>query len=173
MGYKMPEINRTRLLEILRNLNLGKSVAEVDDILYEARVETGAFWDLHGDKVDLIPGTKGSGKSTLFQLFVKYLKPVFLKQRKVLLAHGIETHGDHVFRIFTDKFSRLTEGQFQTFWYIYFVSLINEALLKSREYRDYLKDCGSEIREFQQRCARKNPGNQGTPINERHYRVGN
>ena len=64
--------NRT-LRALLENLNLGSSVAESDNSLEVARVETSAFSDLVNDRVDLVPGTKGSGKSALFRIFVDFL----------------------------------------------------------------------------------------------------
>ena len=61
------------IADLLHGLDLGSSVAESDTLLEIARVETSAFTDLLNDKVDLIPGTKGSGKSALFRIFVEYL----------------------------------------------------------------------------------------------------
>jgi len=145
--------DRGALLGLLKNLDLGASVAEVDDILYQARVETGTFWNLFKDSVDLIPGTKGSGKSALFKLFVKYLPETLLKQKKVVLAHGIDIEGDQVFHVFTDRFDRLTASEFQNFWYVYFVSLISEVLLKQERFRGFFTDAQSEISDFQVQCA--------------------
>jgi len=42
-------------VDLLRNLDLGSSVAELDNLLELARVETSAFTDLPADRVDLIP----------------------------------------------------------------------------------------------------------------------
>lgn len=53
------------LLPLLQHIDLGTSVAESDTLLETARIETSAFADLLNDRVDLIPGTKGSGKSAL------------------------------------------------------------------------------------------------------------
>jgi len=49
------------LSTLLQVLDLGSSVAESDTLLEAARIETSAFADLLNDRVDLIPGTKGSG----------------------------------------------------------------------------------------------------------------
>jgi len=147
-------LDRSAVLSLLKNLDLGASVAEVDDILYEARIETGTFWDLYKDSVDLVPGTKGSGKSALYRLFVKHLRSYLLEQRKVVLAHGVESQGDQLFQLFTDQFERLPETRFQNFWYVYFVSLINEVLLKSPEYSQLLANCDAEILNFRLQCSR-------------------
>ncbi len=55
------------LTKLLRSLNVGSSVAESDTVLESARIETSAFTDLLNDRVDLIPGTKGSGKTAVLQ----------------------------------------------------------------------------------------------------------
>jgi hypothetical protein len=60
-------------VNILQNLDLGSSIAEQDTLLEKVRVETSAFTDLLNDKADLIPGTKGSGKSALFKIFADFL----------------------------------------------------------------------------------------------------
>ena len=41
--------------ELLEELDLGVSIAEIDTLLETARVETSAFADLLNDKVDLVP----------------------------------------------------------------------------------------------------------------------
>jgi hypothetical protein len=84
----------------LQNLNLGSSVAEFDDILNIARVDTSAFSDILNDRVDLIPGTKGSGKTALFRIFVDFLPDTLLENRKVVIAHGIQKQGDSVFHTY-------------------------------------------------------------------------
>jgi len=100
----MPHYN-DKLADLLRGLDLGSSVAESDTLLQTARIETSAFTDLFNDRVDLIPGTKGSGKSALFRIFVDFLPDILLQQRKVVVAHGIQAPGDPVFHAFTDRFS--------------------------------------------------------------------
>jgi hypothetical protein len=57
---------------LLAGLNLGSTVAELDNLLEAARVETSVFDDLLADRVDLIPGTKGSGKTALYRMFVDF-----------------------------------------------------------------------------------------------------
>jgi hypothetical protein len=74
------------LSSLLQGLDLGYSIAEEDTLLEAARIETSAFTDLLNDRVDLIPGTKGSGKSALFRIFVDFLPNYLLEQRKVVVA---------------------------------------------------------------------------------------
>ena len=105
---------------LLQNLNLGSSVAEFDDILDRTRVDTSAFSDIYFDKVDLIPGTKGSGKTALFRIFVDFLPDSLLKSRKVVIAYGVQRQGDSVFHAFKDKFEKLSEDDFVNFWCIWY-----------------------------------------------------
>jgi hypothetical protein len=141
------------LSPLLQTLDLGSSVAESDTLLEAARIETSAFADLLNDRVDLIPGTKGSGKSALFRIFVDFLPAFLLKQHKVVVAHGIQTPGDPVFHAFADRFGKLSEEEFVSFWCIYLVSLAHEHFIKSPRYRRFLSGAGTEIQKFRQACA--------------------
>ncbi|MCJ7532103.1 MAG: hypothetical protein MUO64_13885 [Anaerolineales bacterium] len=142
--------------ELLQTLDLGSSIAEQDTLLETARVETSAFSDLWHDKVDLIPGTKGSGKSALFRIFVDFLPQRLLQQRKVVIAHGVQKHGDSVFHAFKDEFDHLSEDEFVSFWCIYLTSLAYEQFIKGAIYQDYLKNAQAEINRFREACATAN-----------------
>jgi hypothetical protein len=139
---------------LLQGLDLGSSVAELDTLLEAARIETSAFTDLLNDRVDLIPGTKGSGKSALFRMFVDFLPGYLLKQRKVVIAHGVQAPGDPVFHAFTESFSKLSEEEFVSFWCIYLVSLAHEQFIKGQAYSEFLKEARSEIDKFRNACVR-------------------
>jgi hypothetical protein len=138
---------------LLRGLDLGSSVAESDTVLESARIETSAFADLFADRVDLIPGTKGSGKSALFRIFVDFLPDALLGQKKVVVAHGIQAPGDPVFHAFSDQFAELTEDEFVSFWCIYLVSLANEQFIKGPRYAELLRVARGEIEAFRAVCA--------------------
>lgn len=148
----MPHQNKI-LSRLLQGLDLGSSVAESDTLLEAARIETSAFADLLNDRVDLIPGTKGSGKSALFRIFVDFLPDILLRDRKVVVAHGIQAPGDPVFHAFTDRFSKLSEEEFVSFWCIYLVSLAHEQFIKGARYREFLEDSSAEIDRFRLACA--------------------
>ncbi|MHB8755719.1 MAG: P-loop ATPase, Sll1717 family [Candidatus Acidiferrales bacterium] len=141
------------LSTLLQGLDLGSSVAEADTLLETARVETSAFTDLLNDRVDLIPGTKGSGKSALFRIFVDFLPDILLRQQKVVVAHGIQAPGDPVFHAFTERFSQLSEDEFVSFWCIYLVSLAHEQFIKGPRYRGLLDNAKAEIDSFERACV--------------------
>ncbi len=147
------EYQKGAVAAVLRQLDLGASVAEEDDLLEFARVETSVFTDLLNDRVDLVPGSKGSGKSALYRIFVDFLAPAMLKQRKVVVAHGVQSHGDSVFLAFKEQFERLTEDEFVDFWCIYLVSLAHEQFVKSATYEPYLAGLGAEVAAFRDACA--------------------
>ncbi len=150
---KLSTYRNKDLLVLLENLDLGSSVAESDTVLESARIETSAFSDLLSDRVDLIPGTKGSGKSALFRIFVDFLPDFLLRERKVVVAHGIQAPGDPVFHAFLNRFSALSEEEFVSFWCIYLVSLAHEQFIKGRRYSEFLTDAGAEIQKFRAACA--------------------
>lgn len=145
---------KTDVLAVLENLDLGSSIAEQDDLLESARVETSVFTDLLNDRVDLVPGTKGSGKSALYRIFVDFLPRLLLQSRKVVVAHGVQSHGDDVFHAYNDRFSQLTEDEFVDFWCIYLVSLANEQFLKNAFYATSITGCEAQIASFRNACAR-------------------
>lgn len=143
----MPYKNKD-LLQLIPGIDLGSSVAELDTLLETARVETSVFNDLFYDRVDLIPGTKGSGKTALFRIFVEFLHDVLLEQKKVVIAHGIDQYGDSIFHAYKKHFEKLDEDDFVNFWCIYMISLINEQFLKLPRYSKLLKVCDQEIKQF-------------------------
>lgn len=149
----MPYSNND-LLTILQNLDLGASVAESDTLLETARIETSAFNDLINDRVDLIPGTKGSGKSALFRIFIDFLPKLLLHQRKIVVAHGVDQPGDEVFHAFKEKFEKLSEEEFVSFWCIYLVSLAHEQFIKNSEFDELLKDVSLDVQKFRLACER-------------------
>jgi len=140
--------------KIIRNLNLGSSVAEHDTLLEAARIETSAFSDLLNDSVDLIPGTKGSGKSALFRIFVDFLPEKLLQLRKVVIAHGVQKYGDNIFQAYKEQFDQLNEDDFVNFWCIYLISLAREQFVKGELYKSYLQDVSSEVQLFREACVR-------------------
>jgi hypothetical protein len=140
--------------DVLTSFDFGASVAEQDELLEAARVETSVFTDLFLDRVDLVPGTKGSGKSALYRIFVDFLAPALLASRKVVVAHGVQSHGDSVFMAFNDEFEKLSEDEFVDFWCIYLISLAHEQFVKAGTYREQLVGCDIEIERFRRACEK-------------------
>lgn len=133
---------------LLAELDLGSSVAETDDQLEAARIETSVFDDLWADRVDLIPGTKGSGKSALYRIFVDFLSGLMLTNHRVVLAHGVQQRQDTVFLAYKQQFDALSESEFVDFWCIYFISLAYEQFIKEPAFEDSLAGCETAIADF-------------------------
>jgi hypothetical protein len=100
----------------------------------------------------LIPGTKGSGKSALYRIFVDFLPDILLAQRKIVVAHGVQRQGDKVFHAYKDEFEAMDENEFVNFWCIYLISLAKEHFIIDSRYADLIKDCSEEIKTFYQAC---------------------
>lgn len=147
MGYQ-----KEQLSELLKHIDFGSSIVEKDALLETARVETSVFTDLLNDKVDLIPGTKGSGKSALYRIFVDFLAEHLLISRKVVIAHGVKRYGDNVFHAFNDTFEKMSEEEFINFWCVYLISLANEHFIKEPRYNDYVKSHSKETQAFRRAC---------------------
>lgn len=141
-------ISRSVAANLLSAMDLGSSVAESDGLLETARVETSVFDDLLADRVDLIPGTKGSGKTALYRIFVDFLSAHLLEDRKVVVAHGVSGRTDNVFLAFKDEFDSLSEEDFVDYWCLYLSSLAHEQFIKDERFHDALGGCEREISAF-------------------------
>ncbi len=144
----MADLSNEEAASILASLDLGSTIAETDDLLESARVETSVFDDLIGDRVDLIPGTKGSGKSALYRIFVDFLPDMMLGSRRVVIAHGVQERQDSLFQAFKKQFDALTEAEFLDFWCIYLISLANEQFIKNIRFSAQLRGFNQELTEF-------------------------
>src|ERR1043166_33864 len=150
---RAPTLTPLEMIRIIKSIDLGAPVAELDTVLYEARRETSAFTDLFKDRVDLVPGTKGSGKTALFRLISEYSKEIMLKSQLVMLT-GVEATGDPVFQAFKRRFEELTEMEFENFWRVYFVSLILEKFICNEEFEYLLRDTKDEVNQFKSKCRK-------------------
>lgn len=61
----------TAVKALLQGLNLGKSVAEFDEDLELYFVATNTFHELINDRVDIIAGDKGTGKTAIYKFIQK------------------------------------------------------------------------------------------------------
>ena len=117
-------------------------------------METSVFDELLSDRVDLIPGTKGSGKSALYRIFVDFLPDTMLHGRRVVLAHGVQQRQDTVFLAYRERFDQVSESEFVDFWCIYFISLAYEQFVKAPKFSSELAGCDQEIRAFREAYRR-------------------
>ena len=136
---------------LLNQFSMGSSIAENDPLLETAQIKTQEFWDLWYDRIDLVRGIKGAGKTALFRLFYFIRKMLFEKQ-KVFIIQGVEPSGDPVFKYYKNEFEKFDEIEFQNFWRIYFVFLIHDNFLTNPEFEDRLKNHKTLLDDFAEEC---------------------
>lgn len=114
-------------VETLLNLfDIGASTAENDPLLEAAKIETQEYYDLyHKDRIDIVKGIKGSGKTALYRLFY-FLREYSADTKSLYCIFGIEASGDPVFRLFYEDFRNYGAIEFENFWNVYFILLIND-----------------------------------------------
>jgi len=141
-------LSAAQCADLLQQFDVGASIAEDDDLIYECRVETAVFSDLMADKLDIVRGTKGSGKTALFRLITQYFARMLLHDHRIAIVKGVETVGDPIFLKYRAEFDALTETEFENFWRVYFVSLLTSQILGQQPYARYLTAAKEEVRQF-------------------------
>lgn len=130
-----------QVLEWLLNaFDLGASTAENDPLLESAKIETQEFNDLYNaDRIDIIRGIKGSGKTALYRLFF-FIREYSVTNRSLHCIFGVEATGDPVFRLFQSEFEEYNQVEFENFWNIYFILLIVDYVKSSPAISDALNN---------------------------------
>lgn len=113
--------------DLIGNLDLGKSVAEFDEALETYFIETNAFRELISDKIDIIAGDKGTGKTAIYKiLHQKYTTLPMLDATEVIAAFN--PIGNPVFQKLGEHDIQ-AEGEYIRMWKLYFLSLVGNWLL--------------------------------------------
>lgn len=149
----MTNIDTDRLVD---QLDFGSSTAEKDTLLQTARIETSVFHDVINDRVDLILGTKGSGKTALFKILTNYLRDDFYKERIILLNGAEEPAGDPIFLGFKPRFDQLSLIEFQNFWRVYLVALVYNDVFCNPRFKTDFHEVQKEIRLLETVCIQNN-----------------
>jgi hypothetical protein len=132
--------------DILRDLNLGSSVAENDEALEAYFVETATFRELLEGRHDTVAGDKGTGKTALYRILQKRAAASL---RDVEVIAGFNPVGTPVFQRLTEG-DPLEEGQYITIWKAYVLSLAGNwvlALADEREYSAKMKELDRLLKE--------------------------
>lgn len=132
----------------LQEIDLGSGVAEHDNLLWSCMVETQHFTDILLDRIDLILGSKGAGKSSLFRIFGQILLGQLLRDWKTIVVTGVETEGEPIFRVYAENFQRFSELQFETFWKAYLLSLVYNKIIHDDQISSIFEPHGSELSAF-------------------------
>ncbi|MCZ7525808.1 MAG: hypothetical protein M5U14_05100 [Acidimicrobiia bacterium] len=118
-------------LDLLRELELGNSIAEFDDALERYFVETELFRNLVAGEVDIVAGDKGTGKTALFRiLHRRYAEIEALSNVEVVPAFNIA--GSPIFQRINEG-DVLSEGQYSTMWKAFIISLAGNWVLQLYE----------------------------------------
>jgi hypothetical protein len=113
--------------EILRQMELGNSVAETDANLQEYFLETQPYRDLIADRKDVIAGDKGTGKTALYKILQRnYMQYNELSSVEVLPAFN--PTGSPVFKQLTER-GVLSELQYTEMWKAYILATAGNWLL--------------------------------------------
>ena len=120
--------------------DLGASTAEKDTLLERARIETQEFYDLYlHDRIDIVRGMKGSGKTALYRLFF-FLTDYLIDKRNLYCIFGVEATGDPIFKLFQSEFESYTEVEFENFWGLYFIVLVYKLIFNVNKLRSQIND---------------------------------
>lgn len=117
--------------EILSTINLGSTVAENEETLENYFLETRVFDNLISDKIDVISGSKGTGKSAIYKYITQnYHKIAALKN--IVVIPAINPTGDPIFKIITDN-DNISATQFTDLWKWYAFSLAGNKMMEIYE----------------------------------------
>jgi hypothetical protein len=113
--------------ELLRTLDLGKSVAEFDNDLEEYFVETETFRSLVEDRTDIVAGDKGTGKTAIYRILQKRFRKIE-KLASVEVIAAFNPQGSPIFEKLGEK-GALDEGEYVRLWKAYLLALAGNWLL--------------------------------------------
>ena len=110
-------------INVLREADFGNQVAEQEsEKLSKYFVETNYWRKLYNGDVDVVYGTKGSGKSALYSLLVAKRDNLF--DDRVLISPAEQIQGSPVFKDIIDD-APTSEKEFSGLWKLYFLKLIS------------------------------------------------
>lgn len=120
-----------KVKDVLRQLDLGNSVAEEDRDLKNYFIETETFRALITDEGDVVFGDKGTGKTALYKILKSRYRTI-PELEKIEIVTAFNPTGDSVFQRLA-MWNVLTEGQYITIWKSYVLSLVGNWLLQIYE----------------------------------------
>jgi hypothetical protein len=114
--------------DLLRNLNLGSSVAEHDELLERHFVETETFRALAQGRVDVVAGDKGTGKSALYRILTKRYTTT-PELRDVEIVSAFNPVGAPMFQRLSEN-ATLGESDYKSLWKTFFLALAGNWILE-------------------------------------------
>lgn len=122
----------TSVRQLLRDLDLGSSVAEFDDQLESYFVQTQPFLDLINNRKDVVAGDKGTGKTAIFKYLHKKYKDIPSLQGTVVLP-AFNPTGNPIFQQLAAR-GALDEQEYGRLWKSFVLSLVGNWLLKQKDF---------------------------------------
>lgn len=117
-----------KMLDLVRQLSLGNSVAEFDEALEKYFVETEPFRALVTNRADIVAGDKGTGKTALFRILRQRHNSI-PEMKGIEVVAGFNPTGNPVFQRLAQE-QLLTEGQYVSLWKAYLLSLVGNWILE-------------------------------------------
>ena len=114
---------------LLTKLNLGTSVAEFDEDLENYVVETNVFREFVKDRVDIIAGDKGTGKTAIYRFINKKHQDIE-ELKDVLIIPAFNPSGSPIFAKLTEQ-GALAEPDYVLLWKSYILSLVGNTLISN------------------------------------------
>lgn len=142
------------LYDELQHIDLGNGVAEHDNLLWNCMIKTQHFTDLLYDRIDLVLGSKGSGKSSLFRMFGEILQEELLTKWNTVVVTGVETKGDPIFKSYSSHFENFSEKQFEIFWKAYLLSLVYNRIFHDDRIKALFSSSDEELTAFKKSYKR-------------------
>lgn len=113
--------------ELLGKLNLGTSVAEFDEDLESYFVETNVFREFVRDRVDIIAGDKGTGKTAIYR-FINKRHDEIPELNGLVIIPAFNPSGNPIFSKLTER-DVLTEPEYVLLWKSYILSIVGNTLV--------------------------------------------
>lgn len=121
-NFREPTMDRKERLELLKDLNVGKQIAEEERLeLQKYFLDTNAWERLTSNDVDIVFGSKGYGKSALYILLLGKAKVHDLKGVSILA--GENPAGNAIFQSLQKQKPALSEDDLLIFWKAFFLAL--------------------------------------------------
>lgn len=126
------DVDVVNVKALLQGLNLGRSVAEFDEDLERYFVATSTFHELINDRVDIIAGDKGTGKTAIYR-FIQNKHIDYPELNDVDIVAAFNPTGNPVFQALTER-DTLSEQQYTLLWKSYILGLIGNWLIKTQPF---------------------------------------
>lgn len=152
------------MLELLDDLDLGHDAAENDDVLERAFVETQVYKELINDRVDLITGMKGTGKSALYRMITEH-KLLIPQLADVRIIPAVNPTGSPVFKVLFDE--EASESRLRVIWAAYLTALIGNAIVDEYLCEPSVRSRTEEIRDVLVLLGLRQPQQQKRSLLER------